>query len=296
MPIEIKVEQRSLDWHKLRSRSIGSSEVSSILGTSPFRSALELWEEKTGRREGVKTNAAMQRGIDFEDEARAVLEAKTGMLFTPKVFRHDTKEYMQVSLDGITEDGTTICEIKCPTTEGLRQYCLQNKVPPYYVSQIDYQLLISGAARALFFCWYSDQESYVVNFERDENREIALGLAVTRFWEDHILTDIPPPDTRKKYSEIGNADWNSLAKEYIDTKAHIKDLEFKLADIEERLKEFMKKTGLKNVKGGGLQASEILRVGAVNYATIPQLIGVDLDKFRKASSSYIRFDIKGDGQ
>jgi len=82
-----------------------------------------------------------------------------------------------------------------------------------------------------------------------------------------------------------------MAKEYINVKTQIKDLEFKLADIEKYLKDIMKRSGSSKVKGAGLKASEISRVGTVNYATIPQLIGVDLDKFRKPGSKYIKFEI-----
>lgn len=116
----LELEQRSTLWHQYRSKSIGSSEVSALLGTNPWKTAYTLWEEKTGRRSGQFTNAAMQRGIDFEDEARACLEAQLGLTFTPKVFRRTDKTFLMASLDGITEDGSILCEIKCPSTNGLR--------------------------------------------------------------------------------------------------------------------------------------------------------------------------------
>lgn len=293
MPIEIKIEQRSPEWLAMRAKTIGSSEVSSVLGTNPWKSARQLWEEKTGRAEGTKMNAAMQRGVDFEDEARVTLEKKVGMTFTPKVLRHDTKEYMQVSLDGITDDGKTICEIKCPSTDGLREYAKQGKVPAYYESQIDYQLRISGAESALFFVWYSPEESYVVPYKRDVARESLVVQKVVEFWEKYILTDTPPPSKEDEYESIEDMEWATLAKEYVSVKSQIKDLEFKLADIEKYLKEIMKRSGKSKVKGAGLKASEISRVGTVNYAAIPQLVGVDLDKFRKPSSKYIKFEIEG---
>lgn len=293
MPIEIKIEQRSPEWLAMRAKTIGSSEVSSVLGTNPWKSARQLWEEKTGRAEGTKMNAAMQRGVDFEDEARGLLESQVGMIFTPKVLRHDTKKYMQVSLDGITDDGKVICEIKCPSTDGLRQYAKQGKVPAYYESQIDYQLRISGAERAIFFVWYSQEEAYVVDYKRDLAREVLIEEKVTEFWEKYILTDTPPPAKEDEYESIEDMEWTSLAKEYVSVKTQIKDLEFKLADIEKYLKEIMKRSGASKVKGAGLKASEISRVGTVNYAAIPQLVGVDLDKFRKPSSKYIKFEIEG---
>jgi putative phage-type endonuclease len=291
MPIEIKLEQRSEAWTRARSKTIGSSEVSSILGTNPWRTARQVWEEKLGLSEGVKMNSAMQRGVDFEDEARALLESKINLKFTPKVFRHDTKEFMQVSLDGITDDGKTICEIKCPTSTGLRDYAKSGKVPPYYESQIDYQLRISGAENAIFFVWYSSEESYVVPYSRNIEREIEVENKVVEFWEKYVLTKTPPPSKEDEYVTVKDSDWERLATEYINVKTQIKDLEFKLADIEGYLKEIIKRSGAKKVKGAGLRASEVSRVGAVNYGTIPQLIGVDLNKFRKPGTNYFKFEI-----
>ena len=36
------------EWVQLRSRGIGGSDASVIMGKNPYRSILQLWEEKTG--------------------------------------------------------------------------------------------------------------------------------------------------------------------------------------------------------------------------------------------------------
>ncbi len=60
MAIELKLEQKSLEWLNARKGAVGSSEVSCILGTNPFKSSLQLWEEKTGRRESQFTKQAQR--------------------------------------------------------------------------------------------------------------------------------------------------------------------------------------------------------------------------------------------
>jgi len=61
------------------------------------------------------------------------------------------------------------------------------------------------------------------------------------------------------------------------------------ADIDKLIKE--NETVLKNfsdnpVKGFGCTVSIITRIGAVDYKAIPELVGVDLDAYRKKSTTY----------
>lgn len=40
-----------LEWLELRREGIGGSDASVVMGENPYRSILQLWEEKTGRKE-----------------------------------------------------------------------------------------------------------------------------------------------------------------------------------------------------------------------------------------------------
>lgn len=52
-------------------QGIGTSELAAALGHSPYKTPLELWQEKTGLRPRGADNEAMQRGRDNEAETRA---------------------------------------------------------------------------------------------------------------------------------------------------------------------------------------------------------------------------------
>jgi predicted phage-related endonuclease len=63
---------------------LGGSDIAAILGIDPFRSALSVWGEKTGRLTGT-TSPAMEAGNDFEGAIvagyrRRVLGARVGAL------------------------------------------------------------------------------------------------------------------------------------------------------------------------------------------------------------------------
>lgn len=289
---EIQLEQRSEAWHLARKGSIGSSEVSAVLGTNPWKTPFQLWEEKTGRRAGQFTNAAMQRGIDFEDTARECLEKQVGLQFFPKVFRRDDKSYLMASLDGITMDGSTLCEIKCPTSDGLRDYAKRGEVPPYYFSQIDYQMLVSGAREAVFFVWYSNEENYIVRVTADEARMKEIEEKVTHFWETYIIPDVAPPLDKRDFFTLDSVEWNEQAKKYVDLKSRIKDLEGQLKDVEDSLKRQFRLQGKCAVIGGGITVQEIERKGTVNVEAILEEFKIDAEKYRGKGTKYLRIGVK----
>lgn len=288
----LELEQRSPAWMKARESSIGSSEVSALMGTNPWKSPYQLWEEKTGRRSGQFTNAAMQRGIDFEDQARECLEKQVGLKFTPKVYRRTDKTFLMASLDGITDCGSTLCEIKCPSSGGLRDYALKGEAPPYYFSQMDYQMLVSGAKEAIFFVWYSDEENYIVRITADENRQLEVETKVTEFWEKYIITDTPPPLDKKDYFVLDEAAWVDNAKKYVDLKSRMKDLETQLKSVEDDLKRQFRLQGKSAVMGGGITVQEIERKGTVNTEAILAEFKIDGEKYRGKPTKYLKIGVK----
>lgn len=65
---EIKLKQGSKEWLKFRRSGIGGSDASAILGYNPYKSNIDLWEEKTGRKEpnGINDISAVRYGKNAE--------------------------------------------------------------------------------------------------------------------------------------------------------------------------------------------------------------------------------------
>ena len=62
------------DWLKARSRSIGGSDAAAIVGASPYKTNIELWEEKTGRRSSpdISESPFVKYGTEAEEHLRAL--------------------------------------------------------------------------------------------------------------------------------------------------------------------------------------------------------------------------------
>ena len=66
---KIKLRHGSPEWIAFRRTGIGGSDAAAILGLSPFKSNIEVWEEKTGVREpeDISAKPQVQYGTKAED-------------------------------------------------------------------------------------------------------------------------------------------------------------------------------------------------------------------------------------
>ena len=151
----IHCENRA-EWLQSRSaQGIGASEVAAIVGLSPWQTATELWEIKTGRRQSkdISDNEAVKRGVNMEQAIRDFFMALHGDEYTLEYFPYDILYQSErpcyfCTLDGELRDRKGrkgILEIKSgsPTTrEAWSQW--DGKVPNHYYCQILAQLLATG--------------------------------------------------------------------------------------------------------------------------------------------------------
>ena len=102
------------DWLDYRRRGIGGSDVSAIFGTSPFRTARDLYYDKLNIAsvEDDEGNwVAMEMGHLLEPLVAKIFERKTGyrVYQIKKMFQHPQYPWMLADVDYFVElpDGTT---------------------------------------------------------------------------------------------------------------------------------------------------------------------------------------------
>ena len=93
-----------LEWLELRREGIGGSDASVVMGENPYRSILQLWEEKTGRKEITdEGNEYTYWGTLMEDVIRHEFMKRTGLKVRQKHFMifHPEYPYLFADVDGI---------------------------------------------------------------------------------------------------------------------------------------------------------------------------------------------------
>jgi predicted phage-related endonuclease len=107
--------------------------------------------------------------------------------------------------------------------------------------------------------------------------------AAINFWNNHILTDTPPELTDQDTVDMGgNEELALLLSEYESTDAQIKDLEEYKADCRGKIDELCTST---RAKCAGYLMYRSSRAGNIDYKKIPELKGMDLEKYRSKPSS-----------
>lgn len=146
------MEQRTEDWFAVRLGKVTASRIADVVaktktGYSASRAnymAQLVCERLTGTKGESFTNDAMQWGVDKEPEARALYEARHGILVDEVGFI----DHPTISMSGASPDGLVgthgMLEIKCPSTATMLEYILERTVPQKYLHQMQWQMACAG--------------------------------------------------------------------------------------------------------------------------------------------------------
>ncbi len=275
--------QGSPEWHQWRSFKIGASESAAILGISPYKTALQLFEDKIlGQTDNP--NYAMERGSRLEETARKWLNnlRPNHPPFTPICVEHDTIPWMIASLDGAVLNwigGSEIkeaCEIKLNGKEA-HSMALNGEIVEWHRSQLQHQMVVANLQKITYVS-FDGEEGVILEVNRDEEFITKkLMPALASFYQS--LIDFKPPEASDKdVIEITNLDALKMAREYSEITHNIEELK----KVQERLKEEL--CGMAThgrCKIGDLRVTKTMRKGAIDYSSIPELKSVSLDKYRK---------------
>lgn len=274
---EIKLEQGSPEWLAWRKTVITATDASILMGNNPWDTPYSCWQRKLGLIEEKKSNEAMERGKRLEPEARAQFIDRHGIQMEPMVVESTEFDFLGASLDGISQLGNTLLEIKCGGTN-LHSMASRGEIPPYYKDQIQHQLLVTGASMCYYYS-FDGEDGICIEVFPDPEFKARFMPKAREFWKCVALGEPPAlqdGDYKDMSSEPG---WRSFASEYRKICDQIKGLE----EVKESYrKELLKLSGDQNCLGEGIRVMKSIMRGRVAYDEIPELNGVDLDKYRKS--------------
>lgn len=271
------MEQNTQEWLDFRRNKIGASDCPVILGISPYRTSYQLWEEKVFGKEQIQTSA-MARGHELEETARQEFEKLTGISVMPKVMVHPKRSWQMASLDGISFDGSTFVEIKCPNKE-IHQMAEDGRIPVYYYAQMQHQMSVINADQGFYFS-FDGSKGALVPINRD-NGYIQVVLEKEEKFFECMINKEPPALTDKDYIIQNGQEWVKIADEWKELSSYIETLKESQEELRNKLIAF---ANGQNSKGNGVRVTRSISKGVVDYKKIPELIGVDLELYRKPSS------------
>ena len=133
------------DWLQIRNRGLGSSDAAAAIGLSPYKSPMELWLEKTGRKtpEDLSQSEPVFWGTTLEPILAKVYSERTEnkVRRVNAVLQHPEHAFMLANLDrAIGSDG--VLEIKTAGHHSAPFW--EDGVPEAYQCQVLHQLAVTG--------------------------------------------------------------------------------------------------------------------------------------------------------
>jgi putative phage-type endonuclease len=202
-----QLAQGSLEWLAYRAQHFNASDAPAMMGCSPYKSRAELLRElHTGLAADVSagTQRVFDAGHRFEALARPLAEKIVGEDLYPVV---GSSGRYSASFDGLTLGEDIVFEHKSAGAE-LRAAMTGEDcgpaLPLHYRVQLEQQLMVSGAERALFMATLWDGDACTFSRHCWYEPDAELRAAILRGW-DQFAADLAayalPPATEPVQAE-----------------------------------------------------------------------------------------------
>ena len=251
------------EWHKLRQKGIGGSDIGAIMGLNEYTSPLMIYKQKMGEDNSVHENIFTRKGKDLEGFIRdtyvtPAMKEKGYMVEHPEeTIINDKYPWLRANIDGIAvpfnlNNKSVIIEIKFVSTYA-RSHWDNDKydgIPPSYYAQVQEYMLVTGTDEAYVCALFDDKwEFKMYNIVRDEVFLQNLYKKSKEFYEYNMLMQIPPkPNVELDKEEFANeldneqefeidSSLDKLVEEYKDVNNEYKLVSARKTELSNKLKE-----------------------------------------------------------
>lgn len=286
------MEQKSKEWFDARRGKLTGSNVGAALGLNPWKTPDDLIRQMVREYHGAEPeftgNVATEYGNLHEPLAVMEYMGKTWLHPEETGFHvHPEHDWLGASPDALIEDDG-ILEVKCPF--GLRNKKGDELVfkdaedQQHYYAQMQVEMACTGRNYAHFYQWSKHGDSLqTVEFEPEWWDQYFPEMEA--FYNRYLSELENPEHLEDKQKEINTLKAKKLIDEWDNLKATIDDAEARKKEV---LAELVKISGERDALMHGRKLTKVERKGNVNYKKIPELEGVDLEKYRGKPSEFWR--------
>ena len=197
------------EWVEKRKDGIGGSDISAIAGVNHFKSAIDVYLEKKGKKV-TQENEKMKWGKLLEDPVAQEYSQSIGVQVNRvnAILQHPEIPHFQANIDrlivrnghdlsssdpvhqNLLNNGNGILEVK---TTGWAKAWANNSIPDMYYCQLQWYLYITGLKWGHFAVLVSGQDFLTTDLvPYDPKVGKNLAFIADRFWQENIVKDVIP--------------------------------------------------------------------------------------------------------
>lgn len=187
------------EWLLYRKQGIGGSDAGAICGLNSYRTAMQVYLDKTSEEVEEIDNEAMLQGRDFEDYvARRFMKATGKKVRRANAMYYDEKHpFMLADVDRMVVGENA--GLECKTASPYVAYKWEDgKIPLSYQLQCYHYMSVCNADAWYIAVLIYGREFKYYKIERDDKIIQNLIQLEEHFWENHVLARrMPDPDGSK---------------------------------------------------------------------------------------------------
>jgi putative phage-type endonuclease len=233
-----------------RRYGIGGSDVAAILGVSRYKTAAEIWVEKTKPQEVVTVeNEFMYWGNCLEKVIAEEYQKRSGCTLEEpsETYKDKVHTFLFANPDrlivGKNERGTGILECKTCSAYKSSEWGEEgtDQIPTEYLLQIAHYRYVLDVDYVDLAVLIGGNNYRRYTYVKNEKLENKMREKLCVFWKEHIMKNIPPEPTNRRDAEslFSKSDDEKMIEadgELEDALKKIADLKNSESEIEEKIK------------------------------------------------------------
>lgn len=239
---------------------LGGSDIGAILGLSPYRSAMDVWLEKTGKSVEFKSTLNQRFGTHAESFIAQEYARTTGatLIAYEKAIAHPRYAFCAGHIDRfivkdsdqtlMNADGTLNAErlLECKTASFVKHAQWgepgTDAIPLPYLCQSLWYLIVTGLPSIDVAVLLGGSELRIYTIDADHTLQNTLLEKAIFFWYEYVQKDIPPPpqselDCQKLFSHAISDKSIEAKPAHLEMIRSLKCLEASAKSIEAQISE-----------------------------------------------------------
>ena len=267
--------ENKLEWLQERQKGIGGSDVGAILGLNKYKTAFEVYLEKTEPILEVKEQSeSAYWGDQFEEVVAKEFEKRTGKKVRRdrRHFQHKDYPFMVANIDRKVVGENSVLECKT-ANQFLSKDWEDEEIPASYLVQVQHYLAVTGAEKGYIAVLIGGQKFVWKEVERDEELINMIIDSERNFWK--LVENGIPPEldgssaaekwVNEKFKEVNkelavqfDSTWKEKLDKLQDLKENKKVIESNIKEIENQLKNTLGHSEIGIAPGYSINWKEVL--------------------------------------
>ena len=194
-------------WLKYRKQGIGGSDAGAVCGLNPYRTAIQVYYDKTSDLIEDVDNEAMRQGRELEEYvARRFCEASGKKVRRANAMFYDEKNpFMLADVDRmiVGENAGLECKTASPYSE---EKWRDDKIPLSYQLQCYHYMSVCNADSWYIAVLIYGRDFKYYKIERDDEVIENLIRIEKEFWNEYVLKQVIPDPDGSKTADVAIAE------------------------------------------------------------------------------------------